>query len=62
MGDTLSPEDRLVTVCSECLQASCWHGEFMCQKAVSAGTIEKPVRELRALGLEHPSYWSRGNG
>jgi len=47
----------LVTVCSECLQASCWQGVFMCDKAKSSGTVQKTRRELRKLGLEHESYW-----
>lgn len=38
---------RLVTVCDECLCASCWHGEFMCQQATDAGTVELPVRTLQ---------------
>jgi len=50
-------EDRLVTVCDRCLQASCWQGEFYCDEYKTAGTVEKPISELRALALEHPSYW-----
>ena len=53
-----STEDRrLVTVCDECLQASCWHGEFYCQDAQSAGTLRLPVWLLRELAQEHESYW-----
>lgn len=47
----------MVTVCDKCLMASCWHGIFMCDKAQTAGTVNKPVSELRKLKLEHPSYW-----
>ena len=50
--------DRMVTVCDKCLQASCWHGIFMCDEARYAGTVEKPVSELRRLKREHPSYYS----
>lgn len=50
--------DRLITVCSACLRASCWHGNFMCDDAVGAGTVRKTVRELAALNREHPSYYS----
>jgi hypothetical protein len=46
-----------VTVCSLCLQASCWQGKFMCHDSDIAGTVEKTIPELEALGLEHPSYW-----
>lgn len=50
--------DYLVTVCAECLMASCWHGEFMCQRAVDAGITHRRASELRALGREHPSHFS----
>lgn len=48
---------ELITVCDKCLQASCWQAAFMCDQAVSAGTVQKTRAELRALALEHPSYW-----
>ncbi len=47
-----------ITVCDACLQASCWQGEFMCDKSRGAGTVEKSKAELERLGLEHPSYWN----
>jgi hypothetical protein len=50
-------DDTVVTVCSECLMASCWHGEFMCDKSQTAGLVKKTVAELRALDREHESYW-----
>lgn len=56
----LSDDLRLVTVCSACLCASCWLGEFYCEKAKSgrqAGTKQMTVAELRALDREHPDYW-----
>ncbi len=46
-----------VTVCDVCLTAGCWQGIFMCEKARSAGTIEKTIAELKKLALEHPDYW-----
>lgn len=49
--------DDLVTVCAECLRASCWQGLFMCDKAGSAGTVQKTRAELAALDKEHLSYW-----
>jgi hypothetical protein len=50
--------ETTITVCSECLQASCWQGEFYCDSAKTAGTVEKTRAELEALALEHPDYWS----
>jgi hypothetical protein len=50
-------DDYPVTVCSECHQASCWLGIFMCDKARNAGTVELCVGDLNALRLEHPEYW-----
>lgn len=47
----------LVTVCSKCLRAACWQGEFYCDNAKSAGTVKKTRAELKALAFEHPSYW-----
>ncbi|MCG8417611.1 MAG: hypothetical protein MJE77_06660 [Proteobacteria bacterium] len=48
-----------ITVCSACLRASCWHGEFYCDEYKEAGTVEKSIEDLRALDLEHESYWTR---
>lgn len=48
-----------VTVCDNCLQASCWQGVFMCQDSRTAGTVEKTREELTALDLEHPSWWDQ---
>lgn len=47
----------MITVCSACLQATCWQGLFYCDDYKSAGTVEKSVAELKTLNLEHPSYW-----
>ncbi len=51
--------ERLITVCDKCLQASCWQGVFMCDESQAAGTVEKTIKELTKLGLEHPSYWGK---
>lgn len=51
--------ERKVTVCDRCLQASCWHGIFMCQDAQSAGTREATVAQLALLRREAPDYWFR---
>jgi len=58
MGEQ-SDADRLVTVCSECLMATCWHGIFLCDRSRSANIVKKPIRDLRALNREHESYWSK---
>jgi len=50
-------DSDVVTVCSACLRASCWHGQFMCDGSKTAGTVRKTVAELRPLRLEHPDYW-----
>jgi len=54
-------EEKSVTVCSECLCASCWHGEFMCEEARFAKTVEMPIAQLKVLALENPEYWCRNN-
>lgn len=52
------PDETIVTVCSACLRACCWQGEFMCDAARTAGTVKRTVAELR-IGKhgEHESYW-----
>jgi hypothetical protein len=50
--------DYDVTVCAACLTASCWHGEFMCDKARSADVTTLKASELRRLGREHPDNFS----
>lgn len=54
-------ERKLIEVCGVCHKASCWHGEFLCLDAKQAGTVVKPVSELRKLSLEHESNWSDEN-
>lgn len=54
----MAEDDRLVTVCSDCLCASCWQGIFYCSTAKSAGTVKKTVAELRARNFEDPHYWA----
>jgi hypothetical protein len=48
-----------ITVCSACLPASCWQGEFYCEDSKRAGTVEKTREELEALNLEHSDYWKQ---
>ena len=57
-------DNRLVTVCAACLQASCWLGEFYCQDYKTANVTKLTIRQLKALALEHPDYWKpeRANG
>jgi len=53
--------DRLVTVCSACLRASCWQGKFLCTRAYDSDTttVQFPISKLRRLKLEHHRFWSR---
>lgn len=50
-------DNRLIQVCSECLQASCWQGNFMCDESKEAYTIYQTVRQLKIENREHPDYW-----
>jgi hypothetical protein len=50
-------DQTVVIVCDSCLRACCWQGIFYCDDYRIAGTTQKTVAELRALGLEHPDYW-----
>ena len=50
--------DALITVCAECLQASCWQGKFMCDNSKNANIVEITVRSLRILQMENESYWA----
>lgn len=54
----LRDAERRVTVCAECLKASCWHGVFMCDLSFRADITTRTVRELDALGYEDPSHYS----
>ncbi len=50
-------EGDLITVCDKCLQASCWQGIFLCDRAINAGVVQITVADLRTLDREHESYW-----
>lgn len=54
--------DSTITVCSACLQATCWQGLFYCDEYRTAGTVEKTLEELKALNLEHSDYWRQMDG
>jgi len=49
-------DNDLITVCSACVQASCWQGIFMCEDARYAGILQITRKKLVPLRLEHPSY------
>ena len=51
-------DNKLIEVCSECLMASCWYHEFMCDNSWGAGTVLKTKKELRKLKREHSDNWS----
>lgn len=55
----MAERDYYVEVCSACLCASCWHGEFMCQVSDNAGTRKMKASELRRMGLENEDRFSR---
>ena len=44
-------------ICSKCLMASCWHGEFYCDEAKHAGLLRATEAQLRRLSREHESYF-----
>ncbi len=47
---------EVVTVCSECLKASCWQGVFMCDEARGADTTTRTRKQLMDLGYENTDY------
>jgi hypothetical protein len=47
-----------VEVCADCLTASCWQGDFMCETARTADVTIRTVAELRQLALESPEAWA----
>jgi hypothetical protein len=57
----------MITVCDMCLRSCCWHGEFMCDDAQCAGTIDLSVetlkkiqKHLNSVGCgEHSDYWKQ---
>ena len=58
MGPYKKMNERMVTVCDACLTASCWHGEHLCQRSLTAGITQRTVGDLHRLGLEHPDNYS----
>ena len=48
---------KTVTVCDNCLRASCWQGVFMCDEYYDAGTKELTIDELKKLNLKNKDYW-----
>lgn len=57
MTEEMKTEQDLITVCAECLQASCWQGVFMCDKSRFANIVQKTRAELREQKREHSDYW-----
>lgn len=50
---------KTITICDNCLRASCWQGYFYCERYKEAGTTEKTIAELKELALEHSDWWRR---
>lgn len=44
-------------VCANCKTASCWWGEFYCERYKDAGLARATEAQLRELDLEHPDYF-----
>lgn len=53
--------DYVVTVCSACRCASCWHGVFMCERSRGASTVDVPASVLATEDREHEFYFSEAN-
>jgi hypothetical protein len=53
----LSPSAK-VLVCDNCLRASCWYGEFRCERYIPAGLKILTVSQLRKLQYEHEDFWT----
>lgn len=51
-------KDWCVTICDACRTASCWHGEFMCERSQHAGTTEAWASQLDVEHREHRSNYS----
>jgi len=53
-----SDDDVMVTVCAECLRASCWQGANFCEAWRTASTKRMRIGDLRDLALENPDFWA----
>lgn len=49
--------DDIITICDSCLRACCWQGIFFCDNYRNSGIVDKTVKELKKLNLEHLDYW-----
>jgi len=47
---------RKITVCDTCLQRGCWEGTFMCEDALTAGTVDLPEATVYALDALPAAY------
>jgi hypothetical protein len=54
----MTQENKVIEVCSSCLTASCWYGEFLCEESKNSYTELKTVADLRKLKLENEENWS----
>lgn len=52
----ITASEKLVTVCANCLRASCWQGQFYCDDYKVAGTVDMPLAVLEKKKLEHSDY------
>lgn len=51
-------KEKYIQVCDHCLTASCWYGEHQCWESLEAGTVLKPISELKKLNVESSLNWS----
>jgi len=51
--------NREVLVCAECHRASCWYGEFYCDRSRFANVVVLTVKQLKELNLEDSAYWTK---
>src|ERR1700675_323703 len=51
-------DDWMVTVCDACFKASCWQGIYPCDRAKTAGTVERKASELRELDRENLDFYT----
>jgi len=52
----MEDDNEEIWVCTECLQASCWAGIFMCEGSQNADIKKITKGEARKLKLEHEDY------
>ena len=60
-------DSYVLTVCDMCLRSCCWRGEFMCDDAREASTVDLSIEVLKKIQKhldnvyvgEHSDYWKQ---